>query len=323
MPRPIDYSGVQSIEERFNKRYGVDFSYKEFGSSILSGKLLSNLFNSSMEDNTREERAYLDKFAALFKQALDNAVSKKIKNFSVEAMLDDYTNLMDGYRSACEESGEYFGDWPDRSELVSRAKKETKDLPAEKDDYIAKLYLDRKLRIRDMRAYAKELERTGENDPEKLSILLNYSRALEKVNATRPGWWRFFCYFKNKAEKREAANFKKAVTKVLKLYDLDAQKTDEYKENLKKTGARAQVELSKGFKEARDYSYETILTDVKDEVVGLSNAFNVARENRERAVDSGRTSVEVNDDFDVKSEVSIVIESEEKQRNIDDSRLSI
>ena len=298
----FNYDDYRELEATFNSKYGVSFRYEEFEESILKNKLLAKHFYRKSTDGI-EEGSYVGKFSVLFKQALDSYVKREINTLNINDMLTDYKNLMDGYKKASEEGGEIIPEWPDDKKLINRVKRDLRNVPETKEAYIIEKYNNRTLRLRDMRAHAQSL--VGSKDPDKLAIVFAYSKALEEINAKRPGWWRIIHPFRNNAEQREAKDFKKLVTSELGFYDTAAQETDEYKEHIRKSGERPQIQFTEGFKRARAIAYDNSILDVKESVNTLSENLNVQAP---EVIEDDRRSISLPDFDEVNNEeVSIEI----------------
>ena len=60
------------------------------------------------------------------------------------------------------------------------------------------------IRIRDMVAFAKNIDRHGGLTPKNMKILASYSEALKRINASRTTGWRWIHPWRNNAEQRDA-----------------------------------------------------------------------------------------------------------------------
>lgn len=200
---PTDFSSQDLLLRNFNRKYVVEFSYEDFETEVRKNKSL--------------EKNYLRAFSDFYRQALTNYADRKIDSFSTREFLHDYENLMNGYKTVINKDKTEIKKWPQSAELLDKVQKDLSEkkneIPDTKQEYIMKRYLDRKLPIRKMREYAKELMDSNCKDPEQLSVVLGYSKALSEVNYNRPRWWRIIHPFRNRAEKREANLFKKMVSK--------------------------------------------------------------------------------------------------------------
>ena len=218
------FDKYQYLVTAFNNKYGLDFSYEEYETTVLKNQNLASVFAMEKKSINMENRVYISKFGAMYKKAFTNFLDKKIENFSTEQMLKDYRTLMKGYRSARKEANNPLEqNWVASSYLIESAKENIKTIPGNKPDYVEERYLKGELRIRDMRAEVKRLmSMEGEKTPEILAVVLGYSEALKCVNVDRPLWWRWIHPFRNAAEQRESENFANVVKSLVGDYAVAA-----------------------------------------------------------------------------------------------------
>jgi hypothetical protein len=92
---------------------------------------------------------------------------------------------------------------------------------------------------------------------------LAYANALEEINSRRPGWWKVLNYFRNRAEQREARNFKQIVRANFPPYPVVG--TD-------RNGAKMySKELSKEYATLREISRDNSLLDAKNDIKSISD----------------------------------------------------
>lgn len=215
-----DFSNYRDLENRFNERYGVKFRYEDYEDDVIRSAAIETDYMFASSNLSEENQKYLSEFIEIFDAAFTRAVDRKIEPFGADEILKDYRELMEGYREARKKSGDPVEEkFAPSSLLLKEAYSEIMDSLEGKQDFIEEEYLGRNLRIRDMRAYMKELEAKKETRPEKLSAIWNYANALEKINAGRPGWWRIIFFARNRAEQREAQNMRNFVNTQLREYD--------------------------------------------------------------------------------------------------------
>lgn len=216
----MNYKKYQHLADNFNKKYGVNFSYKDFEVEVWRNKSLSDDYAAAKRGYSQENIKYVSEFESLFDMAFTNALNKRIAAFTPQQIAEDYKIMMEGYRAACKDSGDPFTqDWAPNSLLMKGIENEMKDVTDNKQDYMEDEYLRGAYRIRDMRRDAKAVQEDKEISPEKLSAILNYANTLKKVNDDRPGWWRFVHFIRNAAEQREAKNMRDMVNEKAKAYD--------------------------------------------------------------------------------------------------------
>ena len=202
----VDFSKYEHLVTKFNSDYGVNFSYREFETSIRRLRYLSENFVGQRSPRGMETRKYVGDFEKIYKQALVNLADRRCA-FKTEDMVNDFRAMMDGYRSAMNESGQEVEEWAPKSELVGIANNLAQSLPDRQVTFAQDRYLQGKLPIREMRAHANHLLNIGERSTEAVSAIINYANALKNVNGSRSFWWRVFHPFRNNAEQREAESF--------------------------------------------------------------------------------------------------------------------
>lgn len=212
----INFSKYQYLVDEFNQRYGVDFSYSDFETEVMRKRYIAESRSKISEEN----QEYVNRFTSLFDKAFTNSVDRKIDAFTAEEIVNDYNRMMNGYSDAYKDNGTPLKqNWVSGSALLKEARDEMEDVKLGKQAFIEEEYLSGALRIRDMRRYAKELQKVNETSPKKLSAIWNYANALQKVNDERPRWWRRIHFIRNAAEKREAENMRNFVTERLQAFD--------------------------------------------------------------------------------------------------------
>ena len=220
-----NFSKYQHLAEQFNNKYGTDFRFEEFEMNVLRNQNLAENFLKAGGDING--RAYVSTFSNLYRMALTNYADRKIDSFYSKEFINDYKKVMNGYKDAVNQEKVTVDGWPKTSYLVERVQKDLENektaMPDGKVDNIIKRYNDGKLPMRKMREYAQTLIDSGCKEPEKLSVILGYSKALEEVNLNRPRWWRIIHPFRNNAEQRDAKFFKKMVTERLGRLNTDAR----------------------------------------------------------------------------------------------------
>jgi hypothetical protein len=125
-------------------------------------------------------------------------------------MIDDFEEMiMDPYRKECasEYRTELFGGW-NPAQYLRSLKNFVDGVSGNKSVYAAERYMAGNLPIREMRAYAKELQELDVTPSvEQLSTLFCYAKGLEIANQSRPVWWAMLHPIRFFAERREAKNF--------------------------------------------------------------------------------------------------------------------
>lgn len=199
----VDYEKIEAAQDRFNEKYGVNFDIYDFEGAING--------LTAFGDTINPNDIYKTKFIIQAKKAFENFVDNKLENgLDWGEMLNDFEEMiMDPYREACdpEYRTEPFGGW-DTAEYLRSLKNFVDGVPDSKSVYAANRYKAGKLPIREMRAYAKELQDLDDTPSvEQLSTLYCYAKGLEIVNQSRSVWWAMLHPIRFFAERREAKNF--------------------------------------------------------------------------------------------------------------------
>lgn len=216
----IDFSKYQQLAEKFNQRYGTEFSYSDFETQVKRNQYMEENFASTGSKLSEDNKEYIDRFVKLFDKAFTKSVDRKIASFNFYDIVKDYNELMAGYREACASQGEPLKqEWVPNSRLAKEAWSEMQEVEEDRQKFIEGEYLAGNIRIRDMRRLAEAHRTNNVESPESLSAVWNYANALQKVNDDRPRWWRIIHFVRNGAEQREAENMRNFVTERLTAYD--------------------------------------------------------------------------------------------------------
>jgi hypothetical protein len=199
----VDYEKIEAAQDRFNEKYGVNFDIHEFEGAISGFKA----FGDAIDTN----EIYKTKFTILAKKAFENLVDNKLENgLDWGEMIKDFEEMiMDPYRKECapEYRTEPFGGW-DTAQYLRSLKNFVDGVSSNKSVYAAERYMAGNLPIREMRAYAKELQDLDDTPSvEQWSTLYCYAKGLEIANQSRPVWWAMLHPIRFFAERREAKNF--------------------------------------------------------------------------------------------------------------------
>lgn len=260
------FGDFQHLVDNFNEKYGLNFSYEHFETVVLKNKTLQDNFFMMKSNDSMEHRAYVGMFSVMYIKALTNYADRKIDFFNSKEIMDDYQNMMEGYKTVINQNGTSIKDWPKSIQLAERVQNDLANIPDGKQDYIAQRYKEGKFPIREMRAYVQQLKANEKyaKDPEKLSVVLGYSKALEEVNSQRSRWWRIIHPFRNAAEQREAKNFKKVVTDQIGIFREDPRPNSQPKPIVGAT--EFSHTLTDEFVLARAILLDKSIADAKDEI---------------------------------------------------------
>lgn len=219
------YDNYQNLITDFNELYGTNFSYEAFEAEVNA--LRNRNSSGSLAESANE--VYVNTYKKIFKDAVFNAVQGKLHTvaFNHDNIARDYENMMNKYIEANVNAGNFTQmKWIPKSQLLSSLKTEVKSYPDNGSDYIAQKYLNGELRIRDMRARTNSLidhfKTARAVNTVTLAGIWTYADALEKVNKSRPLWWRWLHPFRNSAEKRQAKEIRQFLTTAAEKHDRES-----------------------------------------------------------------------------------------------------
>lgn len=211
----MPFDSIKTAQRNFNQRYGVKFDIDEFDGSVNA---LSDLGSGNV-NGTVVDDLYRATFTEMYKKAYDNFVDRKIgDNFDFVAMLDDFDKtVMAPYRAALGQGGtkpRAYGGWT-VSRYLNAVNASVGSVADSKIQYALDRYSQRKLPIRSMRAYARQLKNNPNPSTKELSTLYCYAESLLQANKERKGIWKLLNLSRHLAEQREAKEFKKYISQVI------------------------------------------------------------------------------------------------------------
>ena len=169
-------------QNAFNRKYGVNFDIEEFHDSIEGLFEIGGFVDAN--------QMYRIKFTEIYKKAHSNFIDRKIENtLDFGVMINDFDeNIVTPFYARSKVSGKpaptAYGGWTTATYLDA-VKRHLDTVPDNKHEYAIQRYNTRELRIRDMRAFTKELIRNNDATPEKLATIYCYYSALKKANEDR------------------------------------------------------------------------------------------------------------------------------------------
>jgi len=214
---PTNFEKYQERAEKFNAKYGLNFRYEEFETSVEKHKSLEDGLDLGKSAVSIENQFYLLRFGQMHKKALNNYIDGKIPTFDNQQMLKDYIDLMNGYSEAYREQhpNAKLQPWYNSLKLTDKIHDENMTSALwSQTDYAKERYLKGQLPLREMRAYCEQLGRLeGQPSREQLAAIASYAQAIKQVQEDHPWYYRFIHPVRNNAEQRDAkmlADFVKA-----------------------------------------------------------------------------------------------------------------
>ena len=104
----IEFKNYQYLADNFNRKYGTSFRYEDFENEVIRKKELDDGYGADGPNISEENQQYISDFITLFDKAFTNSVDKKIESFIARDFIEDYNNMMAGYRDARKDSGVPF-----------------------------------------------------------------------------------------------------------------------------------------------------------------------------------------------------------------------
>ena len=200
------FENFNTLVEEFNKKHGVDFSFERYETKLKQTAHMREFFTGKGEISA-EDFSYRTVAKDLFRESVESMIAKKVNSVDHTVFLNDFDKLMDNYREYCEKTGAQKpgknGGWGNNVNMIDELAGKIKDIPADKSEFIKNSYINRTIRLRDMRA---DLESMVKNEKtatvEELSRAIVYQRALEKTIKERSFIWKATHWIQGPAEKR-------------------------------------------------------------------------------------------------------------------------
>ena len=224
------YEAYESQLERFNNRYKVNFSFEKYDKQKLDKKNLAPAVGN-VDGLSKENIKYRNALLGIYKQCVDNVIKMNYKSFDSARLIEDFENLMNGYREYCNDNGktppEANGGWKKGTDIIGDMSTTLSTINPVRNDYLMGEYLAGNLRIRDMRADV--MQRTGKNGMDNLSVedlgvVSAYRDMLAEVVANRPVWWKVLNYFGKSSAEQKAL---KALTFIVNVNSENAISADD------------------------------------------------------------------------------------------------
>ena len=211
------FEKYQSQVNDFNQKYGVSFSFNMYAVKLNQTNHMHEFFTNEKKTSAADY-AYSSVAKELFKEAVESMIMKKANFADHTAFLNDFDKLMDHYREHCKETGGQQpgknGGWGNNMEMLNDLSGKIKDIPSDKSEFIKNSYINRTIRLRDMRADLESMEKDGKTATvEELSRAIVYQRALEKTIKERSFFWKATHWFQGPAEKRDLETINRFIGK--------------------------------------------------------------------------------------------------------------
>lgn len=201
------FEKYQTQVNDFNQKYGVSFSFDAYEIKLKQTYHMRSAFATDPRMSA-EDHVYRSTVTRLYREAMESAIAKKVASVDHSAFFKDFEKLMDNYRQYCTENKQTppnkNGGWKSGVDVVDALQGKIANIPSDKSDFIKNNYINRSLRLRDMRADVASMGKDGNSvTAEELSRVIVYARALQKTINERSGWWKATHWFQGPAEKRD------------------------------------------------------------------------------------------------------------------------
>ena len=215
---PKKFEKYDSAVKQFNQNHGVNFSFERYETKRGQTGHMRSFFLSGKQKISVEDFAYRAVMTELFKESVESMMVNKVKSVDHSALVKDFDKLMDNYREYCKETGENKpsknGGWTSGVKVVEELQEKIKNIPDDKSDFMKDKYVNRSIRLRDMRADLASMEEGGRDATlEELSRAIVYQKALEKAISGRSILWKATHWFQGPAEKRDLETIKAFIGK--------------------------------------------------------------------------------------------------------------
>lgn len=270
---PNKFEKYDQAVEKFNRDYGVNFSFGKYEAYLNQTTHMRSAFAVNKQKVTAEDFAYRKVARELFEEAVGSMIMKKVNSVDHDAFLNDFDQLMDLYREHCKQTGAdepgKNGSWRG-AEFVEDMQNKIRNIPTDKSDYVKNQYINRTLRLRDMRADIESMEKDGRTmTAEELSRVIVYQRALEKTIKERSFLWKATHWFQGPAEQRDLKMIQQIVGKYAhSIYNTPAEELAD--ENVV-DGVRAKLEAAKEEIKEKDLLKARRLKDEKQATARMNN----------------------------------------------------
>lgn len=204
---PGKYEAYEKKLAGFNNRYQVNFSFENYDSQSLKDKnLIAPL--KGVKGISRENLKYRNAFLNIYKECVGNMIDKKYNTFNTEELVQDFEKLMNDYREYCSKNGETApeanGGWMG-TEHMDAMRDTINTIRSPRVNDATERYLSGELRVRDVRAYVRNLAQNGNIrnlSAEALADVMVYREAIKNAVESRTIWWKIIHPFKNNAEQK-------------------------------------------------------------------------------------------------------------------------
>lgn len=203
---PETFDKYQEVLNRFNTKYGVNFSFEIYETQVLKYKNLQSAFVTRSKTKI-ENVVYRGMFTSLYRECVENAIIRNTQAANHKDFFNDFEKLMDNYREYGKKNGKEVpaakGGWKNEAEAARAAEQKISDIKSDKIEYTKDKYLSGTLRLRDMRATVEEMKNSKNVSIEKLATVILYQKALKSAIEERSFLWKVFHPIRNNAEQRE------------------------------------------------------------------------------------------------------------------------
>ena len=130
---PGNYQQYETQVNEFNQKYGVEFSFAKYEDEVRRMNNYRSVYD--IRDNIGPQNTvYRTAFLKLYREAIENRVNRKSnKDISPSEFIEEFDELIDGYRANCTEDGvfsapETMGAWKDYSEISDAMKNSIRNI---------------------------------------------------------------------------------------------------------------------------------------------------------------------------------------------------
>ena len=195
-----NFEEYKYLVDTFNKKYGTNFSFKEYDEEQRRFDNFSdNFLKGPVDGVSNEDSVYRKEFLKIYKQYAESLIFEYNNTFfttpNYTEFINDFEDLMDVYRSYC--SGENrkapskLGGWKKGNDIIEAMEGKVNEFTkgfSNKNDYVKNEYLAGRMPLRKMREDLEKIKNSNYYTEKELGRIINYHNALEKIVQKHTVW---------------------------------------------------------------------------------------------------------------------------------------
>ena len=195
-----NFEEYKYLVDTFNKKYGTNFSFKEYDEEQRRFDNFSdNFLKGPVNGVSNEDSVYRKEFLKLYKEYIESIIFEYSDTFfttpNYTEFINDFEYLMDGYRSYCSSENRKapskLGGWKNGNDIIEAMEGKINEFTegfSNKTDYVRNEYLAGRMPLRKMRADLDKISKNEYYTDKELGRIINYHNALEKIVQGHTVW---------------------------------------------------------------------------------------------------------------------------------------